>query len=75
MNKSLGALLMIVGALGGLVVGVLVAAGVAGQRVFAFAGQQGTAAVWIAVLPFLILIVIASFMLSGQEQFTESAEA
>jgi len=30
--------------------------------------------VWLAVLPFLILIVVASFMLSGREQFVEDKE-
>jgi len=35
-------------------------------------GQQGAAAVWASVLPFLVIILIASFMLSGQEQFVEA---
>jgi energy-coupling factor transport system substrate-specific component len=70
-GRNLGTILMIVGALGGLIVGILVAVGVAGQAVYGFTGQQGQAAVWISVLPFLILIVVASLMLSGREQFVE----
>lgn len=72
--KTLGSILMIVGSLGGLIVGLLVAVGAAGQTIYGFTGTQGSAAVWIAVLPFLILIVIASFMLSGREQFVEEEE-
>jgi energy-coupling factor transport system substrate-specific component len=72
--KSLGSILMIVGSLGGLIVGVLVAIGVAGQQLYGFAGQQGQAAVWLSVLPFLLMILLASFMLSGREQFVEEEE-
>ncbi|MHB0987666.1 MAG: QueT transporter family protein [Bellilinea sp.] len=72
--KNLGSILMIVGSLGGLIVGILVAAGVAGQTLFGFTGEQGQVSVWLAVLPFLILIVIASFMLSGREQFVEEED-
>lgn len=68
---GLGNILMIVGALGGLIVGLLVAVGAAGQAIYGFAGAQGQAAVWLSVLPFLILMVVASFLLSGQEQFVE----
>lgn len=72
--KNIGSILMIVGALGGLIVGVLVATGAAGQTLYGFAGEQGQAAVWLSVLPFLILILVASFMLSGREQFVEEEE-
>ena len=71
---NLGSILMIIGSLGGVIVGILVAIGATGQTLFGFTGEMGGAAVWLAVLPFLILIVIASFMLSGQEQFVEEAE-
>jgi energy-coupling factor transport system substrate-specific component len=72
MSKSLGTILMIVGSLGGLIVGILVAAGVAGQALYGFAaGTKGAAAVWITVLPFLLIIIVASLMLSGREQFVE----
>jgi energy-coupling factor transport system substrate-specific component len=71
MSKNLGTILMIVGSLGGLVVGVLVAAGAAGQALYGFTGTKGAAAVWISVLPFLLLIIVASLMLSGREQFVE----
>lgn len=67
---NLGSILMIVGSLGGLIIGILVAIGVAGQELYGFAGLSGQVAVWAAVLPFIILILIASFMLSGREQFT-----
>jgi energy-coupling factor transport system substrate-specific component len=73
-GRTLGSILMIVGALGGLVVGILVAIGVAGQAFYGFTGEQGTVAVWLAVLPFLLLMIVASIMLSGQEQFVEEAE-
>lgn len=72
--KNLGSILMIVGALGGLIVGVLVAAGVAGQTIYGFTGEQSQAAVWASVLPFLIVIIVASLMLSGQEQFVDDDE-
>ena len=69
--KELGSILMIVGSLGGLIVGILVASGLAGQTLYGFTGQQGQSAVWLSVLPFLALIVVASFMLSGREQFVD----
>jgi energy-coupling factor transport system substrate-specific component len=72
--KNVGAILMIIGALGGLIVGMLVATGVAGQQIYGFAGESGRSAVWLAVLPFLIVILVASFMLSGREQFVEEDE-
>lgn len=68
---NLGSTLMTIGALGGLIVGILVAVGAAGQQVYGFAGESGQVAVWAVVLPFILLIVVASFMLSGQEQFVE----
>lgn len=71
---SLGSILMIIGSLGGLILGILVAVGAAGQTVFGFTGKSGAAAVWLVVLPFLIIIVIAGFMLSGREQFVEEAD-
>jgi energy-coupling factor transport system substrate-specific component len=70
-SRQLGTILMIVGSLGGLIVGILVAVGVAGQAVYGFTGQQGASAVWLSVLPFLLLILVASFMLGGREQFVE----
>lgn len=73
-GKELGALLMVIGSLGGLVVGILVATGAAGQKLYGFVGVQGQATVWGAVLPFLILIIVASLMLSGREQFVEEAD-
>jgi hypothetical protein len=72
MMKSLGSTLMLIGSLGGLILGILVATGAAGQAIYAFkAGSKGAIAVWLTVLPFLVVILVASFMLSGQEQFTE----
>ena len=75
MNRSLGEILMIVGSLGGLIVGLAVATGVAREPLGAFTPGSGNLSIWLAVLPFLIVIVVASFMLSGQEQFVEGAEA
>ena len=73
-GKGLSAILMIVGALGGLIIGVLVATGVSGQTLLGFTGEQGQTAVWLAVLPFLALIIVASLMLSGREQFVEEVD-
>ncbi len=70
----IGSILMIVGALGGLIVGIMVALGAAGQQVYGFTGESGSVAVWVGVLPFLILIVVASVMLSGREQFVEDLD-
>jgi energy-coupling factor transport system substrate-specific component len=72
--KQLGSILMMVGSFGGLIVGLLVASGLAGQTLYGFTGDQGQTAVWLSVLPFLVLIIVASFMLSGQEQFVEEDE-
>lgn len=68
---QLGSILMIVGSLGGLIIGILVATGTAGQQLYGFAGSAGKTSVWLAVLPFILLILVSSFMLSGREQFTE----
>ncbi len=68
---NLGAILMLVGTLGGLIVGILVATGAAGQQLYGFTGDSGQTAVWLAVLPFILVVLVASFMLSGREQFTE----
>ncbi len=73
-SPNIGSVLMTIGSLGGLIVGIMVAVGVAGQQVYGFAGEQKSVAVWASVLPFLILILIASFMLSGQEQFIEDED-
>ncbi len=70
----IGSILMIVGALGGLIVGIMVALGAAGQQVYGFTGESGSVAVWVGVLPFLILIMVASVMLSGREQFVEDLD-
>lgn len=72
--KNLGSILMMVGSFGGLIVGLLVASGVAGQTLYGFTGEQGQAAVWLSVLPFLVVILVASFMLSGREQFVEEED-
>lgn len=73
-GKNAGSVLMIIGSIGGLIVGVLVAVGVAGQTLYGFTGEQSQLAVWLSVLPFLLLIIIASFMLSGREQFVDEYE-
>ena len=68
---NLGSIVMIIGGIGGLIVGLLVAIGAAGQEIYGFAGASGEMTVWLAVLPFLIAVLVASFMLSGREQFVE----
>ncbi|HEY9088634.1 MAG TPA: QueT transporter family protein [Anaerolineaceae bacterium] len=70
-GKELGSILMMVGSLGGLIFGVLAATAGAGQTVYGFTGTQGQTIVWLTVLPFLVVIIIASLMLSGREQFVE----
>lgn len=69
--KQLGSILMMVGSLGGLIFGILAATSGAGQTVYGFTGNQGQPIVWLTVLPFLVVIIVASFMLSGREQFVE----
>ena len=69
--KQLGSILMMVGALGGLIFGILAATSGAGQTVYGITGTQGQPIVWLTVLPFLVVIIVASFMLSGREQFVE----
>jgi energy-coupling factor transport system substrate-specific component len=70
--KFVGALLMALGTLGGLIVGLGMSTGLYGQQLFRFgAGVKGEMGVWLGVLPFLVLILIASLMLSGREQFAE----
>jgi len=71
---NLGSILMIVGAFGGLILGILVAIGAAGQTLYGFTGESGQTAVWLVVAPFILLILVASFMLSGQEQFVEEED-
>ena len=70
-SRGLGSILAVVGSLGGLIVGLAVSIGGAGQTLFGFTGNKQSAALWLAVAPFLLLIVISGFMLSGREQFTE----
>ena len=72
--KSLGSLLMIVGAIGGLVFGTMVALGAAGQTIYGFDGEQGNWTLFVVMIPFLALLVISGLMLSGREQFTDEAE-
>lgn len=68
-GKGLASILMIVGALGGLIIGIGLSTGLYGQQLFQFAGQTGQVGVWLGVLPFLALIVLSGFMFSGREQF------
>lgn len=69
--KPLGAVLLAVGALGGLIIGLGISTDLYGQQLFQFGmGAKGKIGVWLGVLPFLALIFLASFMLSGREQFS-----
>ncbi len=73
--RQVGAILAIVGALGGLIVGVGISTGLYGQALFQFgSGEKGQVGVWLGVLPFLILLIVGSLMMSGREQFVEEAE-
>ena len=76
--QRLGNVLMWVGGIGGLVVGLALGLGLYEQGVAAAgfapnAGGAGGLTIGLALLPFLALIVIASFMLGGREQ-VEAAE-
>lgn len=71
---NLGSILMIVGSLGALIVGIMIAAGVSGQQIYGFSGATQSMAVWAGVAPFLIVMIVASFMLSGREQFVEEED-
>jgi energy-coupling factor transport system substrate-specific component len=73
--RQVGAMLMAIGAIGGFVAGIVSSTGIYGQELFQFgAGEVGQLGVGLSVLPFLILIAVASFMLSGREQFVEDDE-
>jgi len=70
--RFFGAALMVIGALGGLILGLGISTNLYGQRLFGFSiGTKGGVAVWLGVLPFLCLVALSSLMLSGREQFTE----
>jgi len=74
----LGNVLMWVGGIGALVVGLLLGLGIYDQGFAAAgfapgAGGAGGAVIGLALLPFLILIVVASLVLGGREQ-VEAAE-
>jgi energy-coupling factor transport system substrate-specific component len=74
----LGNILMWVGGIGALVVGLLLGLGIYDQGFAAAgfapdAGGAGGAVIGLALLPFLALILVASFLLGGREQ-VEAAE-
>lgn len=76
--QTLGAILMFVGGIGALVVGLALGLGLYEQGFAAAgfapgAGGAGGAVIGLSLLPFLALIVAASFMLGGREQ-VEAAE-
>ena len=74
--QRLGNLLMWIGGLGGLIVGLALGLGLYEQGLAAagFAtGGAGAVGIGIGLIPFLILIIVASFMLGGREQ-VEAAE-
>jgi energy-coupling factor transport system substrate-specific component len=74
--QRFGNLLMWIGGLGGLIVGLALGLGLYEQGLAAAgfaAGGAGTVGIGIGLIPFLILIIAASFMLGGREQ-VEAAE-
>ncbi len=70
----LGGILMLVGALGGLIIGDIIALGLAGQQLFAFAGASKAISVDVVVLLFIALQFVAAFMMAGREQFGAEEE-
>ena len=70
----LGGIVMWVGAIGGLVIGLLMAMGVSGQQIFAFAGTAGNVGLGVVVAIFVAVIILSGFMLGGREQFAEEEE-
>jgi energy-coupling factor transport system substrate-specific component len=69
--QRLGNLLMWIGGLGALIVGLALGLGLYEQGLAAAgftAGGAGTVGIGIGLIPFLILIIVASFMLGGREQ-------
>jgi energy-coupling factor transport system substrate-specific component len=75
--QLLGNVLMWVGGIGALVVGLAIGLGIYQQGLAAAgfaAGGQGQLGIGLGLIPFLILIVVASFLLGGREQ-VEAAEA
>ncbi len=75
--QRLGNLLMWIGGLGGLIVGLALGLGLYEQGLAAAgfaAGGAGTVGIGIGLIPFLILIIVASFMLGGREQVEAADE-
>ncbi len=73
----LGGILMWVGSIGGLVIGLAIALGAAGQKMFGAgfgAGQMKQLSVDLVVLIFIALIFVSSFLLGGREQFGAEEE-
>ena len=69
--RTLGNVLMWIGGIGALVVGLALGLGLYEQNLAAAgftAGGAGAAGIGLGLIPFLILIVVASFMLGGREQ-------
>jgi energy-coupling factor transport system substrate-specific component len=74
--QVLGNVLMWIGGIGGLVVGLALGLGIYEQGFAAAgfaAGGAGGVGIGLGLIPFLILIIVASYMLGGREQ-VEAAE-
>ena len=74
--QVLGNILMWIGGIGGLIVGLALGLGLYEQGFAAAgftAGGAGKVGIGLGLIPFLILIIVASFMLGGREQ-VEAAE-
>ncbi len=52
----------------------LMALGLSGQKIFAFAGQAGNVGLGVVVAIFVGVIIVAGFLLGGREQFAEEEE-
>ncbi|BBL80248.1 hypothetical protein RxyAA322_21020 [Rubrobacter xylanophilus] len=76
--RLLGNVLMWIGGLGGLIVGLAIGLGLYEQGLAAAgfaAGGAGGLGIGLGLVPFLILIVVAGFLLGGREQMESAGES
>jgi len=70
--RAIGAVLVAVGSIGGLIYGLAVSVGIYGQELGSFAsGTLGSLGIGLGVGLFILITFVGMFMLSGREQFVE----